>query len=81
MFRELVAAKRRIEDDYDRGITLAWCSLALRRTKTLPKLETLLIAQQRQDDQPQTLAQMRASLQMLSDYYKIPLRRKPVTRG
>lgn len=75
LMRELVVAKQRREDEHDRNATLAWTIEALRRTKRLPALKTLFAKR----DERQNARQMRTTLQLLSEAYRIPLRVK--TKG
>lgn len=70
MFAELAIAKVRVRDDLNRDLAQAWYVAALSRTKTLPKLKTLLAKGQK--PQRQTPAQMRSVLEMLG-YKSVPL--------
>lgn len=54
-------------------MTLAWTLAALQRQKKLPTLETLLA--KRMAPQKQTPKQLAEQVRMLSQMYKIPLRR------
>lgn len=74
LFRELVAATQRRDDEYDRDMRLAWRIAVLDRQKTLPKLETLLSKR----GTKQTAAEQRGMLHLLSAQYGIPLQtRRP----
>lgn len=57
---------------HDRDVTLAWTMAALERQKRLPALKTLLAKR----DERQNVKQMRTTLQLLSEAYRIPLRTK-----
>lgn len=78
LMRELVIAKQRREDEHDRDVTLAWTVEALRRTKRLPALKTLFA---KRSSERQTSRQLRTTLQLLSEAYRIPLRTKTKTKG
>jgi hypothetical protein len=56
-------------------MSLAWYTAALSRAKDLPRLQKLLV-----DIAPirQSMAEQRNMLQALSEYYKLPLRKRPV---
>jgi hypothetical protein len=70
--REMEAARLRQQDEADRVIALAWHIEALRRTKKLPALRTLL---KETAQRPQTLAQQKAVIHILSAQMGIPLRK------
>lgn len=68
LFHEFAAARKRDERQHDRDARLAWMTQALARTKRLPRLETLLLAQAdrtvRRDGQ--SLAAMKATMHALA---------------
>jgi hypothetical protein len=72
LFREFVVAKQRAEDEHDARMTLAWTTAALTGRKKLPELKTLLAKREVR----QNTRQLVASLQMISEVFKIPLGKK-----
>ena len=77
--RELVIAKRIREHAQDRDTALAWQIVAIyakaRHDKKVPTLKSML-AMNRPPPR-QNLKQQRTMLDVLSDAYKIPLRKRP----
>jgi hypothetical protein len=78
LYRELVVAKRRTEDEHDERMTLAWTIAGLSRQKKLPNLKTLLA---KRKPRPQTAGEMRTILHMLAGQYGGRLRKARVPRG
>lgn len=72
LFRLLVVAKIRNEDEHDARISQAWATASLMRAKKIPALATLLTKQRRR---PQTVNEQRVMLNMLSQAYGIPLKK------
>jgi hypothetical protein len=82
LFRELVVMRHRAEDDHDKRMTLAWTTVALKRTRKLPTLKSLLTPEHVR----QTVQEKRIMLETLSEMTGIPLRKRKkkkakVTRG
>jgi hypothetical protein len=71
--REFEAATIRRSDESDRDITIAWYVAMLSRQEKVPSLQSLLKPAMRLA-QGQTLAEQRAMVRHLSEYYRIPLR-------
>lgn len=72
LWNEFAAAKERLEQSVQRDLALAWHIEALHRQKQLPELSRLLRRHQRR---PQTIAEQRGVLEMLSAQMGIPLRK------
>jgi hypothetical protein len=71
LFREFVAGKAAMEDAHDHSMRAAWTIASLHRTKRIPDIKTLLTKR----DVKQNAKQMRTSLQLISEAYRLPLRK------
>jgi hypothetical protein len=73
LMRELVIAKQQRDDEHDRDATLAYMTEAIHR-QPKPKLKDWL--SKRSGTQKQNTKQLRTTLQLISEAYRIPLRKK-----
>lgn len=64
---------RRVRNEFNRDVSIAWHMAALQRQKKLPALKTLL--RQGERGEQQTASQHRAALAVLSEQYGLPLRK------
>lgn len=72
LFRELVVAQQRQDDERDLAMSTAWHTAAMSRMKKMPALKTLL---SKQKHRPQTVGEQKAMLHILSEQYGYPLKR------
>lgn len=80
MFREFAIAKERRIDDHDNRVTQAWLTAALNNQRKMPRLETLLLGEQRKHIEPQTAAQQRAVFEVLVAQYGGKVRKTRLIR-
>ena len=73
LFREFAIAKERRANEREAALSLAWHTAAFHRVEKLPKLETIL--QKARRSGPQTPAEQRTMIHILSDQLGIPVRR------
>lgn len=77
LFREFVVARRRLQDQANRDIALAWWAVRIylitMNKKKLPDLQSLMVATTTGTPK-QSPDAMRAALEMLSRRYGIPLK-------
>lgn len=71
------AARLRRQDDVIRDLALAWHTAAFQRQKKLPSLQRLVRqVAARTPGPPQSPAQLKSALSVLSEQYGIPLRKR-----
>jgi hypothetical protein len=75
LFREFVAGKAAMEDAHDHSMRAAWTIASLQRTKRIPDIKTLLTKRDVNQNARQNAKQMRTSLQLISEAYRLPLRK------